>query len=128
MQRILVIDDEEFVRAMFRICLERTGKYEVLTAADGKQGLKMARKEQPDLILLDVTMPRMNGLEVLKRLGAREQTRFIPVIMVTGDDRDETMSKAMYQYADRYLVKPIERDVLLESVAKTLERKGRGQP
>ncbi len=121
--RILVVDDDELVRLTIRKWLEREG-YDVIAAEDGKSGLKAARQCEPDLILLDITMPRMNGFEVLQRLGKREETMCIPVIMVTGVDTEEAHNEAMYQYADSYLVKPVPREELRERVASTLKRHG----
>jgi len=124
---ILVVDDDELVCLTVRKWLEHAG-YEVITASDGESGLKAARRYEPDLILLDITMPRLNGLEVLHRLGARERTKYIPVIMVTAVDTQEAHDEAMYEYADSYLVKPVMRNVLEEQVAQTLRRHGVTRP
>jgi DNA-binding response OmpR family regulator len=82
-KKILVVDDEVAVRSLLEDFFTPHG-YEVITAADGKEGLALAAKELPDLILLDVMMPGIDGMEVCRRLKASEGTGAIPVIMMTG--------------------------------------------
>lgn len=82
-KKILVVDDEVTVRSLLKDFFTPRG-YEVITAADGKEGLALAAKEAPDVILLDVMMPGMDGMEVCRRLKANETTGVIPVIMMTG--------------------------------------------
>ncbi len=82
-KKILVVDDEVTVRSLLKDFFTPRG-YEVITAADGKEGLALAANEVPDVILLDVMMPGMDGMEVCRRLKANERTAVIPVIMMTG--------------------------------------------
>ncbi|MEM7595713.1 MAG: response regulator, partial [Cyanobacteria bacterium P01_A01_bin.83] len=82
-KRILIIDDDDDVREATQICLEVTGDWEILTASSGREGLNSAIAEQPDLILLDVMMPVMDGLETFSELQANAITRSIPVILLT---------------------------------------------
>ena len=83
--RILVIDDDEWILRMVTTVL-RSERYEVITAGDGEEGLATAQSSRPDLVLLDVMMPKMDGFEACRRLKADEQTRHIPVLMVTALD------------------------------------------
>lgn len=82
-KRILVIDNEEYIQEVAKICLETIGKWEVITASSGLEGIKKAENENPDVILLDVMMPDMDGPTTFKRLQANVQTRNIPVILLT---------------------------------------------
>lgn len=119
MKKILVIDDEEVIRTTIASVLASDGRYSVITAADGKEGLKAAQG-RPDLILLDIEMPKMTGLEVLKNLKARKKTREIPVIMLTGVDTQEAISRAMEDQADQYLQKPFKPSTILEAIDRAL--------
>ena len=89
---VLVADDQEDMRALLLVILSNAG-YSVIEAADGIAAIEMACEQQPDVILLDVSMPVMNGLEVLKRLRENPVTRSIPVIMVTASQGLDTESK-----------------------------------
>ncbi len=82
-KRVLVIDDEDDIRAVAKLTLQAVGGWQVLTAASGSEGVAIAGQEQPDLILLDVMMPTMDGLATLQALQANDQTRSIPVIFMT---------------------------------------------
>ncbi len=83
MKRILIIDDEEDIRETTQICLEIAEEWEVLTASSGREGLVKAEQQHPDVILLDVMMPDMDGLTTLKNLQKKTQTQNIPVILLT---------------------------------------------
>lgn len=82
-KRVLIIDDEADIRAIVQGCLEEIGEWDVLTAASGEDGIELARIEQPDGILMDVSMPGMGGLETLRLLQADTQTQAILVILLT---------------------------------------------
>ncbi len=86
-KRVLIIDDEDDLREVAKICLELVGGWEVSTCSSGSQGLLIAMDQQPDAILLDVMMPEMDGLATFEALQAEEATRNIPVILLTGKDR-----------------------------------------
>ena len=90
--RVLIVDDEEAVRSSLRMIFEYEG-YEVLLAANGPAGLKMAEQESPDLVFLDIKMPQMDGLEVLKRLKAEEPSP--PVVILSGHGTVKTAVEAV---------------------------------
>jgi len=114
-KKVLVVDDEEQLATLIKMRLEANG-FAVVTASDGSQGLEMAVLEQPNLILLDVMMPKMDGHEVLRRLKYSEQTRHIPVAMLTARGDTSSILKAQEMGAKDYLIKPFESDELVEFV------------
>ncbi len=83
-KRVLIIDDEDDIREVARVCLEVVGGWKVYTSGTGAEGLVIAVDQQPDAILLDVMMPHMDGLATFKKLQGEEATRSIPVILLTG--------------------------------------------
>ncbi len=82
-KRILVIDNEEYIREVAQICLETVAGWEVLTAASGMEGIAIAIEEKPDAILLDIMMPDMDGIATFQKLQENEATRSIPVVLLT---------------------------------------------
>jgi two-component system alkaline phosphatase synthesis response regulator PhoP len=122
-KKILIIDDEEDFCFFVKKNLEAISNYEIIVANKGKKGIQIARKEKPDLILLDIMMPGIDGFEVLKRLKANEKTQSISVIMLTAKDEDESKIKASGLYCEDYLVKPVEKLVLRAKIQKVLSLK-----
>ena len=119
-KRILVVDDEaELVKAI-EIRLKQAD-YEILTAYDGLEGLEKAQKEKPDLILLDILMPNMDGYQTLQKLKEEESTKSIPVIMLTAKSQVDDVTKAADLGANDYIVKPFNHITLLEKIHKALE-------
>jgi len=119
-KKILIVDDEEDFCYFVKKNLEAISDYEIIIATKGKKGMQIARKEKPDLILLDILMPGIDGFEVLKRLKGNEKTENIPVIMLTAKDEDESKLKALGLYCDDYIVKPVEKMVLKAKIQKVL--------
>ena len=119
-KKILIIDDEKDFCFFVKKNLEAISNYEIITTNKGKKGIQIARKEKPDLILLDIMMPGIDGFEVLKRLKANERTQNIPVIMLTAKDEDESKIKASGLYCEDYLVKPVEKVILKAKIHKVL--------
>lgn len=113
--RVLIVDDDAFLSGIYATKLEMDG-FAVLSARDGEEGLKAAAKERPDLILLDVLMPKLDGFEVLKRLKENPETKGIPVIMLTNLGQKEDIEKGMSEGAADYLIKA--HFVPAEAVAK----------
>ncbi len=120
---ILVIDDREENRVLIRYLFDQP-EYRVLEAADGAAGLTLAHAENPDCILLDLTMPGLSGFEVLERLAANPRTREIPVIILTAtDERIETMERAFRHGAVDYITKPISPPRVAVRVRGAIERR-----
>jgi len=103
-KRILLVEDDRFLRRACEGSMRQRG-FTVLTATDGEEGLRLARAEAPDLILLDMLMPKLSGLEVLRALKAEEGTRVIPVLVLSNSSREGDMQEAMKLGAVGYLVK-----------------------
>lgn len=122
-KKILIIDDEKDFAYFAKKNLQLLSTYEVIVVNRGKKGIKTALKEQPDLILLDVMMPGIDGYEVLKRLKDNEKTCHIPVIMLTAKNEEESKLKASGLYADDYIVKPVETKELKARIHKLLSMK-----
>lgn len=118
---VLVIDDEDDIRKLIKYNLYRDG-FEVYTAEDGPSGIKAAREYKPRLILLDVMMPGMDGLEVLLNLKWNKKTKHIPVFMLTGKKAVEDMDRAFAKRADDYLTKPFDGDRLGEIIRAKLAK------
>jgi DNA-binding response OmpR family regulator len=103
--KILVVDDEPHIREVLEYSLKLEG-FQVYTAPDGRTGLELARKEEPDLVLLDWMMPEMNGLQVLSELKRDDKTKDIPVFMLTAKSMLLEVGRALYEGADDYITKP----------------------
>lgn len=102
--RVLLIEDDKFLRRACEIGLKKRG-FAVLTANDGEEGLQQAQSGSPDIILLDMLMPKMNGLETLIELKKDEQTRGIPVVILSNSSIEADIQKAKELGATGYLVK-----------------------
>lgn len=113
MPRVLVVDDEPYIVELLQEYLTAKG-YEVLTASDGEEALQKVKEERPHVILLDVRMPKMNGLEVLKRV--REMDHEVGVIMVTAVAEEETGRQALQLGAFDYITKPLDLQYLDRSL------------
>lgn len=123
LKRILCIEDEPEMIDLIRLILGRRG-FEVKGANGGVQGLEMIRKEKPDLILLDLMMPDMDGWEVYQQIKADEKTRGIPVIVVTA--KAQSIDKVLGLHiakVDDYIAKPFQPQDLLASVERVLQKK-----
>lgn len=118
MKKILIVEDVEMNRDLLVQLLE--DDYELVEATDGKQGLKMAAQEKPDLILLDISLPEMDGWEVTRRIRADEEIEQIPIIAVTAHAMAGDEEKAYAQGCNAYLSKPIDEDELWARVAELI--------
>ena len=121
--RILIVDDNQANVKMLQTRLVADG-YEVVTAADGEEGLAAAREQLPDLILLDVMMPKLDGLEVCRRLRADSEFPFIPIILVTAMADSKDVIAGLEAGGDEYLTKPIDHAALAARVRSMLRIKG----
>ena len=117
-KRILVVDDEPQITRVLRTALTGSG-YEVRTADDGHSGLRSAREWQPDLVITDISMPNMNGIELCRQLRA-EST--LPIIVLSVKGEEKTKVEALDAGADDYVTKPIGMDELLARVRRNLAR------
>lgn len=119
-KKVLVVEDDLNIARALAVRLKGEG-YHVLTAHDAVQGMACAVKSHPDLILLDVSMPAGNGLEVGERLMAQEATSSIPVIFMTAGKNPEYCEKAIALGAKAFFEKPFDTEQLLETIERTLE-------
>lgn len=121
--RTLVVDDERDFRYLMLMFLQRSGlPCEVVTAVNGADALQQIAQAVPDLILLDVMMPEMDGIELCRRLRADERTRGVPILMLTALDQVSDRTRGFLAGADDYLAKPFDRGELLARVRRMLER------
>ena len=120
-KRILIVDDEEDVLNLLKFRLE-ANSYEVLIASDGQEGLNKARNEKPDLVILDLMLPKIDGYKVCRMLKFDESYKNIPIIIFTAKDqkKDEDLGKEMG--ADAYVTKPFEPEMLLEKIRVLLRK------
>ncbi|MDA0837582.1 MAG: response regulator [Planctomycetota bacterium] len=114
---ILVVDDDSTIRLGFRSLLEQYG-FEVETAEDGREGLKSTMRREFDLILLDIYMPHMNGLDCIKAL--RISRPFVPVIIITATPESKLAQEALREGADDLLPKPVPAKILVEKIKAVL--------
>jgi len=122
MKTILFIEDESVLQKTFGEVLKQEG-YEMISALDGKSGLRLAKNKRPDLILLDLILPEMHGFEVLKGLKEDKETKEIPVIVLTNLERIEDIDRALELGATTYLVKAqYSLEEVVEKIKKALEK------
>ena len=112
MKKILIIEDDEMSRDMLSRRLARRG-YETVTGVDGEQGVALACSERPDIILMDMSLPLMNGWEATKRIKEMPETKSIPVIALTSHAMAGDRDKALAAGCDEYATKPIDLQILL---------------
>jgi len=121
MKRILIVEDVEFNRDLIVQLLEDT--YNVLTAADGAEGLQLAAREHPDLILMDLSLPVIDGWEATRRLKANAALHDIPIIALSAHAMMGDREKALQSGCDEYLSKPLDEDLLFAKLARFLGQK-----
>ena len=119
MPKILLVEDNEMNRDMLSRRLERKG-FEIVLAVDGQSGVEMAGTHAPDLVLMDMSLPILDGWEATRRLKADDATRHIPVIALTAHAMSSDREKALEAGCDDYDTKPIELPRLLEKIAALL--------
>jgi two-component system chemotaxis response regulator CheY len=118
-RKMLTVDDSPSVRKLVKFTLKAKG-FEVNSAGDGVEALELVKQQDFDAIILDINMPRMNGLEFLKHLKASEQFASIPVIMLTTEGQDDDKDKAVALGATAYMVKPFKPTQLLTLIEKII--------
>ena len=119
MARILIVDDSPSQLMGIRRIVEKLG-HEALTAEDGAAGVEVAKRELPDLILMDVVMPNLNGFQATRSISREPTTKHIPVILVTTKDQETDRMWGMRQGAKAYLTKPFSEEELAEAITRNL--------
>jgi len=119
--KVLIIDDEQLILDMYSERIKEAG-YEVLTALDGQKGAEIAQNEHPDVILLDIIMPKYNGLDVLRDLKADDKTKDIPVYLLTNLPQEASGEKAKQLGASGYLVKAENEPEMVVQLLKGLNK------
>ncbi len=127
MARILIVDDSPSQLLGIQRIVEKLG-HQILTATDGAAGVETAKAELPDLVLMDVVMPNLNGFQATRTLARDEATRHIPVILVTTKDQDTDRMWGMRQGARAYLTKPFSESDLSDVIGRLLGDEAAVQP
>ena len=122
MPTILVVDDEPTIRVLLRVTLEGSG-HSVLEAADGVSALELARRERPDLMLLDIALPALNGLEVCRRLKEDPATAATPIFLLTGFVQQAERDAAVEAGGQGFIAKPFSPAVLVAQIDDALRRR-----
>lgn len=120
--KILLAEDEEDIQRVASMSLKRGGEWEVLLAGDGEECLRLAQQEHPDVILLDVMMPKLDGFAVCQRLKADAATQQIPVIFLTASTQERQMQRGLAIGAIGYLYKPFDPLTLPQQVRDLLDK------
>ncbi len=119
MTQIMIVDDSPTDTHLLKKILEKNG-FTTLTATDANQGVEVAKREQPDLILMDVVMPGLNGFQATRQLTSDPETASIPVIIVTRKDQQVDRVWGMRQGASSYVTKPVKEGALLDLISEAL--------
>ena len=120
-KKVLIVDDEINIAISVQFLMKREG-FEVLVAHDGEEGLDMIRSHHPDLVLLDVMMPKLNGFEVCKEVRADPELAGIAIMMLTAKGREAEINKGISLGADAYMPKPFSTRELVDKVNELLNR------
>ena len=119
-KKILIIDDEEDIQKLLRMRLEQEN-FNIVSANDGDVGVKAAEQEAPDLILLDIMMPKMDGYTCLKEIRKLPKTKEIPILMLSGKEEEKVRDLFAFQKISGYIEKPFELDDLVAKVKEMLK-------
>lgn len=120
-QTILVVDDEQDLLDLIEYNLKKE-EFDVLTAKNGLEGIEMARQHSPDLVLLDIMMPKMDGLEVVERMREDQKLKYIPIIFLTARGDENTEVQGLDKGGDDYITKPISTKKLISRINAVLRR------
>ncbi|MCG7871306.1 MAG: response regulator [Candidatus Thiodiazotropha lotti] len=121
-KKILIVDDEPNIVFSVEFLMKRSG-YEVVSAADGEQAMQLLADEVPDLMILDVMMPRKNGFEVCAEVRNDQRLSDLPILMLSAKGRDAEIKKGLSLGADAYITKPFSTHELVEKVNQLLQRR-----
>lgn len=125
MTKILVAEDETDIRELVAFSLVNIGGFQVVKAKNGAEAVELAQAEQPDLILMDVRMPKMTGVEACAKLKEIPETRDIPVVFLSAMGQEQEIQTGMDVGAVEYILKPFAPDVLMNKVNEILTRTGK---
>jgi CheY-like chemotaxis protein len=120
--RVLVVEDDRSIQMVLELVLTRAAKCEVSVASEGPQGLEMIRSLKPDVVLLDLMLPGMDGFEICQNAKADEATRSIPIIFLTAQPQPAAVAKAMALGAAGYIVKPFDPIKIIDQINEALQR------
>lgn len=120
MPKVLIVDDEADVVRLLQFRFEKEG-FETIMAGDGPTALAMVESDSPDLVLLDIMMPLMDGMEVLRQIRSRRKTSKTPVIMLTAKTASITVDEARQLWVSDYIMKPFDPEVLVRKAKKALK-------
>lgn len=120
-KRILLVDDSSTARLASRMFLGSQSDYEMISACDGREGVETAVRERPDLILMDIEMPRMNGLEACRLIKQNELTKHIPVVLLTMRGEESYVQEGYASGCSDFLTKPINEQKLTALIKKHLQ-------
>ena len=118
--KILLVDDSEVVLLTEKMLLRHLGNFELLVAKNGRQAVETARAERPDLILMDVIMPEMDGFEACRAIREDETTRGIPIVMITTRGEGDNVAKGFEAGCNDYITKPIDKNELIRKMQDLL--------
>ncbi len=116
---VLVVDDEDMTRKLLRLMLERDG-FAIIEAEDGLEALQIIEKSPPDIVILDVMMPNMDGFTMCQTLRGQPETADLPVIMLSARTQIEAVRAGLQAGADRYMTKPISKPELLQTIQELI--------
>ncbi|TDT69733.1 response regulator receiver domain-containing protein [Hypnocyclicus thermotrophus] len=119
-KKILIVDDEKHILQIVKFNLEKKGKYEVVSANDGQEGYEVSIKEKPDLIISDIMMPRLTGLEMCKLIRENDEVKSIPLIILTAKGQDNYIEEGKKYDVTDFLTKPFSPRELLLKVREIL--------
>ena len=119
MPRVLIVDDSPTETYKFKEILEKHG-FDIITADNGADGVAVARQEKPDVVLMDVVMPGLNGFQATRQLSKGADTKHIPVIIVTTKDQETDKVWGRRQGATDYLTKPVDESVLIDTINRAM--------
>lgn len=120
--KVLVVEDDRSIQMVLELVLGRVAKCQVFTASNGREGLDTIRREKPDVVLLDLMMPEMDGFEVCQNAKADEATKHIPIIFLTAQPQPASVARAMALGAAGYIVKPFDPIRIVEQINEALAR------
>jgi len=124
MAKIVIAEDEPDIRDLIAFTLRFAG-YEVVTGSNGEEGYELTRKEKPDLVMMDVRMPKMTGYEACKKIKADPDIAHIPVIFLSAKGQETEISSGLDSGAEEYLLKPFAPDQLTERIRAVLAKDGK---